>query len=245
MPSARRLSAEERLATRLARIDWQAVEARLDEHGHARLPRLLSARDCRSASRLWDVPGGFRSQVDMARHRYGEGTYRYFAHPLPPIVAALRRELYPPLARVADRWAERLGRDERFPPSHADFLDRCHAESQRRPTPLLLRYDAGGYNCLHQDLYGPVAFPFQVAILLSDPAADFRGGEFLLVEQRPRMQSRGEALALARGEALVFPTRERPARGKRGFIRYALRHGVSTVTSGERTTLGIIFHDAR
>ena len=245
MPSSQGASAAERLATRLARIDWDRVGACLDERGHARLPRLLSARDCRAAERLWDEPDRFRSHVDMARHRFGEGAYRYFASPLPPLVAALRRSLYPPLARVANRWAERLGSEARFPPDLERFLARCRREEQRRPTPLLLRYQAGGYNCLHQDLYGPVAFPLQVAILLSDPDRDFEGGEFLLVEQRPRMQSRGEAIALARGEGLIFPTRERPVPGKRGFVRNQLRHGVSTLVSGRRTTLGIIFHEAR
>jgi len=236
---------EQRLAERLARVDWKDVESRLDADGHARLPKLLGAADCRAVARLWGQRALFRSHVEMARHRYGEGAYRYFDRPLPPLVAALRRRLYPPLARVANRWSERLRRDERFPATLAAFTERCREQQQLRPTPLLLRYEAGGYNCLHQDLYGPLAFPFQVAILLSERGRDFEGGEFLLVEQRPRMQSRGEAIALSRGEALIFPTRERPVAGKRGFVRHPLRHGVSTLRAGERTTLGILFHDAR
>ena len=232
-------------AARLARVDWERVAADLDARGHARLPRLLTARECRATAALWQERQRFRSHVDMARHRFGEGAYRYFARPLPPLVEALRRRLYPPLARIANAWAERVGGDERYPATLARFLARCREEEQRRPTPLLLRYEAGGYNCLHQDLYGPVAFPLQVAILLSEPGREFEGGEFLLVEQRPRMQSRGEAIALARGEALVFPTRERPVAGARGWYRCQMRHGVSTLARGERATLGIIFHDAR
>jgi hypothetical protein len=244
MPSTARKIPTDRIQKRLDRFDWASVGAELDERGHARLPGLLTAGECRATEGLWEIRDGFRSHVDMASHRFGQGAYRYFASPLPPLVEALRLQLYPPLARVASRWAERLGREERFPSSLARFLAHCHRQEQRRPTPLLLRYEAGGYNCLHQDLYGPVVFPFQVAILLSDPRCDFAGGEFLLVEQRPRMQSRGEALALGQGEALIFPTRERPVEGARGCYRNQLRHGVSTIRSGRRTTLGIIFHDA-
>lgn len=245
MPSRAGEPVVQQIESRVARCDWPAIGEALDARGHARLPRLLTAGECRAAARLWEERERFRTHVDMARHRFGQGAYRYFANPLPPLVAALRRQLYPPLARVANRWSERLGSDERFPPTLKGFLARCHSEEQRRPTPLLLRYEAGGYNCLHQDLYGPVAFPLQVAILLSEPRRDFTGGELLLVEQRPRMQSRGEAIALARGEALVFATRERPVEGARGWYRTQLRHGVSTIASGERATLGIIFHDAR
>jgi hypothetical protein len=245
MPSSTGESAAQRIAARIARCDWAALGDALDARGYARVPRLLTAGECRTLARLWHERERFRSHVDMASHRFGLGAYRYFASPLPPLVEALRRQLYPPLAGVANRWAERLGSDERFPPTLKRFLARCHEQEQRRPTPLLLRYEAGGYNCLHQDLYGPVVFPLQVAILLSDPRRDFTGGELLLVEQRPRMQSRGEALALARGDALVFATRERPVKGTRGWYRTQLRHGVSTIASGERSTLGIIFHDAR
>lgn len=237
-------SVADEIAARVARCDWAAAGEALEARGHARLPRLLTAGECRAADLLWEQRERFRSHVDMARHRFGEGAYRYFASPLPPLVAALRRHLYPPLAGVANLWAERLVSEERYPPTLKGFLARCHRREQRRPTPLLLRYEAGGYNCLHQDLYGPIAFPLQVAILLSEPQRDFTGGELLLVEQRPRMQSRGEAISLARGEALIFPTRERPVAGKRGFSRSRMRHGVSTITSGRRSTLGIIFHDA-
>jgi hypothetical protein len=181
----------------------------------------------------------------MGRHRFGEGQYAYFSNPLPPLVRNLRVGLYPPLARIANAWAAALGREERQPSTLREFLEHCHREGQRHPTPLLLRYEAGGYNRLHQDLYGDVAFPLQVAVLLSRPRQDFDGGEFLLLEQRPRMQSRGEAIGLTRGEAVVFPNRERPVLGTRGYSRAQVRHGVSTVHAGERLTLGIIFHDAR
>ena len=181
----------------------------------------------------------------MERHRFGSGEYKYFARPLPPLVAALRAALYPRLARVANRWAAALGDDERFPDSHARFLARCRASDQERPTPLLLDYASGGYNRLHQDLYGAVAFPLQLTCMLRRPGVDFSGGEFLLVEQQARTQARGDAIALAAGEAIVFPTRVRPVPGPRGFTRAKMRHGVSRVRSGRRTALGIIFHDAR
>lgn len=233
------------LVRRLARVDWKRVAADLDALGHARIPRLLSAAECRSVAALWSQEERFRSHVDMARHRFGEGEYRYFANPLPPPVRALRAALYPPLARIANAWAEMLGQEQRHPPTLKGFVEHCHSAGQKRPTPLLLRYEAGGYNRLHQDLYGSVAFPLQVAVLLSRPEREFRGGEFLLVEGRPRMQSRGEALVLERGEAVVFPNRERPLRGARGYARAQVRHGVSTLHTGVRLTLGIIFHDAR
>jgi hypothetical protein len=242
--AAARGAAAEALEGRLAGVDWARVAAELDERGHARLPGLLGAAECRSLAALWRRPERFRSRVDMGRQRFGEGEYRYFAHPLPPLVARLRAGLYPPLARIANTWARRLGR-ERYPGRLDGFLRRCHRAGQTRPTPLLLRYAAGGYNRLHQDLYGALAFPLQVAVLLSRPERDFRGGEFLLVEHRPRMQSRGEALALARGEAVVFPNSERPVRGAHGFARAQLRHGVSSVHEGQRLALGVIFHDAR
>lgn len=181
----------------------------------------------------------------MARYNFGKGEYKYFDYPLPEIVSSLRQALYPHLAKIANAWSTSLRTDTRWPDTLGAFTDQCHAAGQLRPTPLMLRYREDDYNCLHQDLYGPLAFPFQVAILLSERGRDFEGGEFLLVEQRPRMQSRGEAIALSRGEALIFPTRERPVAGKRGFVRHPLRHGVSTLRAGERTTLGILFHDAR
>jgi hypothetical protein len=244
--ASRQGSPAERIAERVRGIDREALEEELDARGHARVPGLLSAADCDALIRLYARRERFRSFVDLARHRFGDrGDYRYFAHPLPPLVRSLRRQLYPPLAAVANRWQERLGQAERLPARLAPFLARCAAHGQRRPTPLLLRYEREGYNCLHQDLYGSVAFPLQAAILLSRPGRDFEGGEFLLTEQRPRMQSRGEAVALRRGEAVVFPNRERPVRGSRGFYRVQVRHGVSRLHAGERYTLGIIFHDAR
>ena len=209
------------------------------------LPRLLSDGEREALVALWDDEGLFRKRIDMARHRYGQGDYRYFAYPLPPPVEALRQAFYPPLAMVANGWQEQLHRDGRFEPTLDGFLSRCHARGQERPTPLLLRYEAGGWNALHQDLYGDVAFPLQMAILLSRPGRDFEGGEFLLVSQRPRAQSRGEAVALEAGDAIVFPNADRPGPGARGPVRWSTRHGVSTVRSGVRFTLGLIFHDAR
>lgn len=226
-------------------MNWVEAERELEAWGHVRLPRLLLATECRQLAGLYDEPRHFRKRVDLSRHRFGGGgDYQYFGPPLPPLVAELRQALYPQLARIANRWQRALGRSERFPASLSGFLRRCHDAGQERPTPLLLRYGAGGYNRLHQDLYGEVAFPLQVTLLLSDPEREFRGGEFLLVEQRARMQSRGDAIALARGEAIVFPTRERPVESPRGFSRAVMRHGVSRVVSGRRLALGIIFHDA-
>lgn len=232
-------------AARAAAVDWPRVTNDLDTRGAAVLPGLVPARKCTALARLFDDDARFRSTVDMARHRFGDGAYRYFAAPLPPIVATLRRALYPHLAPIANRWAESLRDERRFPPTLERYLTACADAGQRRPTPLLLRYHAGGYNALHQDLYGAMVFPLQVTIMLSRPRVDFTGGEFLLVEQRPRMQSRGHAFALERGDAIVFPCRARPATGTRGAYRVNVRHGVSTVQTGERTTLGIIFHDAR
>ena len=232
------------LATRIAAIDWQAVTADLDAQGWARLERLLEPAACDAAAALYDREEGFRSHVMMARHGYGRGEYRYFAYPLPPLVAALRTRLYPGLAPIANRWHVRMGMEARFPEAHADFLARCHADGQLRPTPLILHYRAGDYNCLHQDLYGAHVFPLQVAILLSAPGADFTGGEFVLTEQRPRLQSRVEVVPLAKGDAVVFAVNSRPAKGARGDYRVAMRHGVSTLRSGRRRTMGIIFHDA-
>jgi hypothetical protein len=232
------------LAARLDSLDWAAAEASLDARGFATPGRLLGPPECAALAACWGEAGRFRSRVDMARLRFGEGEYRYFAEPLPPLVAELRRAIYPRLAPVANRWMARLGRAERYPEDLAAFRRLCARHGQKRPTPLLLRYQAGGYNCLHQDLYGPVAFPLQVTIVLSRPGADFTGGQFLLVEQRPRAQSRGEAVELGQGEAIVFTTRHRPVAGARGVYRAAVRHGVSRLLSGERLSLGIIFHDA-
>ena len=232
------------LAARIAAIDWQAVAADLDARGWARLERLLDPAACDAAAALYDRGEGFRSHVVMARHGYGRGEYRYFAYPLPPLVAALREGLYPGLAPIANRWQLRMGTEARFPASHADFLACCHADGQIRPTPLLLDYRAGDYNCLHQDLYGAHVFPLQAAILLSAPGSDFTGGEFVLTEQRPRMQSRVEVVPLDRGDAVLFAVNGRPVKGARGDYRVAMRHGVSTLRAGRRRTLGIIFHDA-
>lgn len=228
----------------LERVDWNEARSALDEQGWARLPGLLCADACRDLRSLWNEEERFRSRVVMARHGFGEGEYRYFAYPLPAPVAALREGLYPSLATVADGWRAALGREEAFPAAHRDYLDRCRAAGQGRPTPLLLRYGPGDYNCLHQDLYGAEAFPLQVAVLLSSPGEDFDGGEFLLAEQRPRRQSRATVVPLEQGDAVVFAVSERPVQGSRGWYRTRMKHGVSTIRSGERFTLGVIFHDA-
>jgi hypothetical protein len=225
-------------------IDWDKVGQELDAFGCAVIPGLLAPKDCMAAAALYERPALFRSRVVMERHGFGRGEYQYFAYPLPAPLASLRTELYPPLAAIANRWQAALGLDVRFPEAHADYLARCHAAGQSRPTPLLLRYRAGDYNCLHQDLYGELVFPLQVAVLLSEPGEDFEGGEFVLTEQRPRMQSRAEVVPLRQGDAVVFPVNQRPVQGTRGVYRVAMRHGVSRLRSGTRHTLGIIFHDA-
>jgi uncharacterized protein len=228
-----------------ASFDWPAVETALDREGWALLPGLLSPNACADLAELYDSPDPFRSTVTMARHGFGRGEYRYFAYPLPPVVSALRTALYRHLAEIANRWHARMGIDRRFPPAHAEFLAQCHAGGQMRPTPLLLRYRPDDYNCLHQDLYGEHVFPLQLAVLLSEPAVDFEGGEFVLTEQRPRMQSRAAVVPLAQGDAVVFAVNQRPVRGSRGDYRVTMRHGVSAIRRGQRHTLGIIFHDAR
>jgi len=232
------------IPARIAGLDWPAIEAALDEQGYATTPPLLDAEECAALARLFADERRFRSRIDMARYRFGVGEYKYFAAPLPEPVAALRTALYRGLAPVANRWMGALGSADRYPPDLAAYLARCAAHGQTRPTPLLLRYTAGGYNCLHQDLYGALAFPLQVTCVLSRVNADYTGGEILLVEQRPRAQSRGAVIVLARGEAVIFPNRHRPARGARGYFRVTVRHGVSRLHSGERLSLGIIFHDA-
>jgi hypothetical protein len=229
----------------VAGLDWSRVGEELDAHGCAVLPALLSAADCARIAAGYDDDGKFRSRIVMARHGFGRGEYKYFSAPLPEIVEELRTKLYPPLAKIADRWNAALGIDVRYPARHEDFLARCHAAGQTKPTPLLLRYGPGDYNCLHQDLYGEHVFPLQVACLLSAPGEDFSGGEFVLTEQRPRMQSRAEVVPLRRGDAVVFPVHHRPVQGTRGSYRVTMRHGVSRIRSGRRHTLGIIFHDAR
>jgi hypothetical protein len=225
--------------------DWRRIEDELDADGWAILRGLLPAGACAEIADLYDQTGRFRSEVIMARHSFGRGAYKYFAYPLPALIQSLRMALYPRLAPIANRWNERLGLDWRFPDDHAAFLARCHAAGQTRPTPLLLRYGAGDYNCLHQDLYGQHVFPLQVAILLSRPGEDFTGGEFVLTEQRPRMQSRASVAPLGQGDAVVFAVNQRPVRGVRGDYRVVQRHGVSRVSSGRRHTLGVIFHDAQ
>lgn len=228
----------------IAAFDWDAIGNALDTRGWAVLPQLIDPDTARAIAALDDRDDCFRSRIIMARHGFGRGTYGYFAYPLPPLVAQLRTAIYPRLAPVADRWHERLGGAERFPVSHADYLARCHAAGQQRPTPLLLRYGQGDFNCLHQDIYGRYAFPLQVAILLSAPGTDFTGGDFVLTEQRPRMQSRVDVVPLAQGDAVIFAVHHRPVRGTRGEYRVTMRHGVSTMRSGKRHVLGIIFHDA-
>jgi hypothetical protein len=229
---------------RVAGLDWSRIEARLDEAGHAVSGPLLSPAECGAIGGLYAGDAGFRSRVVMARHGYGQGEYRYFAYPLPEPIAALRRAFYPRLAPTANRWRTLLGDQGRFPATLEAFLADCHAAGQTRPTPLLLKYGPGDYNRLHQDLYGDRVFPLQLTILLSDPTRDFSGGEFVLVEQKPRAQSRAEVVPLRQGEAVIFAVHHRPARGSRGHYRAALRHGVSTLRDGQRYTLGVIFHDA-
>ncbi len=224
-------------------LDWARIEGDLDAQGHALTGPLLTPETCEAVAAMYDREDGFRSRVVMARHGFGRGEYRYFAYPLPDVVQRLRAALYPRLAPIANRWNAAMGINVRFPDSHAEFLDRCHKAGQLRPTPLLLRYGPGDYNCLHQDLYGEHVFPLQAAILLSDPA-DFEGGEFVLTEQRPRMQSRADVVPLTQGRAVIFAVNQRPVQGTRGSYRVTLRHGVSKLRSGRRHTLGIIFHDA-
>lgn len=228
----------------LPAIDWAHVESELDAFGAAVIGPLLSPAACAELVALYDQPAPFRKRVVMARHGYGRGEYQYFNYPLPAEIAALRTVLYPPLAEIANRWNEALRRDVRFPAEHQAFLDRCRAAGQTQATPLLLRYEAGDFNCLHQDVYGEHVFPLQVAVLLDRPGVDFTGGEFVLSEQRPRKQSRAEVVALDQGQGVIFPVRERPLAGPRGFSRAQLRHGVSRIRRGRRHTLGIIFHDA-
>lgn len=230
--------------THLSGMITADIARELDANGCALLPGLLDPAACERIAAWYDEPDRFRSTVVMARHGFGRGEYRYLAYPLPEPVAGLRAALYPPLAEIANRWHAALGEAVRFPADHAQFLPRCHAAGQTRPTPLLLRYGPGDYNCLHQDLYGEHVFPLQVAVLLSEPGRDFDGGEFVLTEQRPRMQSRVEVCPLRQGDAVVFPVRHRPVTGGRGVYRVTLRHGVSRLRAGRRLTLGIIFHDA-
>jgi hypothetical protein len=227
-----------------AELNWPDLLPELDERGYAVLPGLLGEPECKSVAALYADEAAFRSRVVMARHNFGRGEYKYLRYPLPPLVAELREALYSPLAPLANRWHKRLQLEPRFPAKLDAYLARCHAAGQRRPTPLILKYEAGDYNCLHQDLYGELVFPIQATVLLSRPGEDFTGGEFLLVEQRPRMQSKGEVVPLGRGDAVLFAVNYRPVAGTRGDYRVTMRHGVSRLRSGQRLTLGIIFHDA-
>jgi hypothetical protein len=234
----------EAAVSRAAAVDWQQVAASLDERGYATTAALLTTEQCRGLSALYDREEAFRSRVVMQRHGFGSGEYKYLRYPLPDIVEALRQAIYPQLAPIANRWRKRLREEGRFPPALGAYLKECHAAGQERPTPLILKYEAGDYNCLHQDLYGDLVFPLQLTVLLSAPEDDFTGGEFLLVEQRPRAQSKGEVVPLKQAEAVIFPVHHRPVEGTRGPYRVTMRHGVSRVRSGRRFTLGIIFHDA-
>jgi len=249
MPStARRLkpeSSESSPDSAVAALDWTRLGEELDAHGCAALRDLLSENECAELAASYADDTLFRSRIVMARHGFGRGEYKYFADPLPELVAGLRAALYPPLAAIANRWNAALGLDARYPAEHGEFLARCHAAGQTKPTPLLLQYGQGDYNCLHQDLYGEHVFPLQVAFLLCEPGRDFTGGEFVLTEQRPRMQSRAEVVPLGRGDGVIFPVHHRPVEGSRGAYRVNLRHGVSRIRSGRRHTLGVIFHDAK
>jgi hypothetical protein len=233
------------LDQRIQVLDWTSMSGALDERGYATTGPLLTSTECRALIAGYDEETRYRSQIIMARHGFGSGEYKYFAYPLPDLVSTLRTLLYRPLAAIANRWQTALGAAVNYPSEHETYLRRCHKAGQRRPTPLILKYGTGDYNCLHQDLYGDLSFPLQVAFLLSAPDRDFTGGEFMLTEQRPRQQSRGEVVSLEQGEGVVFAVNHRPVQGKRGVYRTAMRHGVSRLKSGSRFTLGIIFHDAR
>jgi hypothetical protein len=232
-------------AARVMQADWDRLSADLNAQGCAVLEKLLAPDECRRLASLYAKEDGFRSRVIMSRHGFGKGEYKYFAYPLPVPVASLRTALYPPLAVIANAWNARMGISTRYPETHADFLALCHKAGQARPTPLLLQYDSGDYNCLHQDLYGDLAFPLQLTVLLSEPGKDFTGGEFVITEQRPRMQSRAEVVPLRQGDAVIFAVHHRPVQGTRGAYRVNLRHGVSRLRSGRRHTVGVIFHDAK
>lgn len=226
-------------------LDWARIAADLDARGCAVIGPLLLPDECAALAALYPADAPFRSRVVMARHGFGRGEYKYFAYPLPEPIAALRTALYPPLAEIANRWNAAMTIATRYPAEHADYLERCHKAGQTKPTPLLLQYGEGDYNCLHQDLYGEHVFPLQATVLLSEPGGDFSGGEFVLTEQRPRMQSRAEVVPLKQGEVVIFPVHHRPVQGTRGIYRVTMRHGVSRLRSGKRHTLGIIFHDSK
>jgi hypothetical protein len=231
-------------AERLEEMDWECSSKALLDDGFAELPQVLTRRECEDLRALYTQADLFRSHIDMTRYRFGKGEYQYFRYPLPPLVEELRRELYPRLVKTANLWAERLGMEDRFPATFKGLLRVCEDKGQSRPTPLLLRYHTGDYNCLHQDIYGEIAFPFQLVFFLSEPEREYAGGQFLLVENAPRAQAMGRAFTPRQGDAMAITTRYRPAQGKRGYYKIAVRHGVSPLKSGERWTLGIIFHDA-
>jgi hypothetical protein len=240
----REITAAKDIAERIKANDWKRISDNLDAHGSAVIENLVAPEECEALAGLYRKDGIFRNRVVMARHGFGQGEYKYFSYPLPCIISELRTSMYPKLAPIANRWNQALGVDVRYPPNHAGFIKRCHEAGQVRPTPLLLQYEPGDYNCLHQDLYGEHVFPIQLTILLSEPGRDFTGGEFVLTEQRPRMQSRPEVVPLRQGDAVVFAVYHRPVQGKQGVYRVSMRHGVSRLRSGRRHTVGIIFHDA-
>jgi uncharacterized protein len=233
------------VSERVRRLDWNGLEAGLDASGNAVAEKLLTAAECQALAGFYTAENSFRSRVIMGRHGYGRGEYKYFAYPLPQIVAELRTAFYPQLVPIANRWNGQMGIDTSYPAEHTEFLARCRNAGQDRPTPLLLQYEVGDYNCLHQDLYGEHVFPLQVAVLLSLPGVDFTGGELVMTEQRPRMQSRPEVVPLGQGDAVIFAVHHRPVKGTRGVYRVNMRHGVSRLRSGHRHTLGVIFHDAK
>lgn len=239
------LASSKRIAERVKALDWERISQDLDAQGNALIEYLLSPSECRALADLYPSDDRFRSRVVMGQHGFGRGEYKYFSYPLPDLIANLRTAVYPQLVPIANRWNTALGLEVRFPEQHADFLARCHQAGQVRPTPLLLQYGADDYNCLHQDLYGPHVFPLQLAILLSEPGKDFTGGEFVMTEQRPRMQSRPMVVPLRQGDGVVFAVHQRPVQGTCGVYRVNLRHGVSRIRSGHRHTAGIIFHDAQ
>ncbi|HYC85099.1 MAG TPA: 2OG-Fe(II) oxygenase [Chryseosolibacter sp.] len=231
--------------THISELNWLLIQQSLNDRGYARVPGLLSTDECEAVKALYPQGEIYRNVIDMRRYRFGQGEYKYFAYPLPPVVREIRQQFYPHLAAIGNEWMQLLGEEKIFPHAHEELLDACHRAGQKRPTPLILKYGTGGYNTLHQDLYGDVYFPFQVLLLLSDAATDFTGGEFVIVEQVPRAQSRAHVIHLSRGDALIFTTNFRPARGTRGYYRATMKHGISELHKGERYALGVIFHDAR
>jgi hypothetical protein len=234
-----------RIADSIAALDWNLLQETLDGQGYAAIPSFLDKNQCKDIINSYEEEANFRSTIDMARYRFGSGEYKYYQAPLPDLLQQLRYGFYPELAKTANRWLKLLGYDAVYPPALPEFLDQCHQQGQLRSTPLILKYEAGGYNCLHQDMYGALFFPFQVVFALNQKETDYTGGEFLLMEQRPRAQSRGHVLQLEQGAGVIFPTNHRPVSGSRGYYKTTLRHGVSTITSGTRYSLGIIFHDAK